>query len=238
MAQDPGEHRFAGVTVPDPQFAGDDGGADPGLATALSAYAASGDPALLVAGLRGRRLMVPLVAVLDEEELGETGLRQEKSSHMAIVSLVAADGRRALLAFTSVAAMAAWDPAARGVPANADRVAAAALDDSAQAVLLDLAGPTRTLVEGAALHVVAGGTRTPYDDASLVAAVARATRDVPGLRSASTAPGQDGTDLLVLVEPEQGADPMLVGRAVAVALASEPVVVAACPGGFDVGLTG
>ena len=98
--------------------------------------------------------MTPLVAVLDEAEESPDGLRQDKSSHMASVSLVAADGRRGLLAFSSVQSMAAWDPAARGIPALGATVAAGALDEGADAVLLDLAGPVRVALDGALLRAL------------------------------------------------------------------------------------
>ena len=46
---------------------------------------------------------------------------------MAAMTLLAADGHRALPVFTSIAALAAWDPAARPVPVTAARAAQAAV---------------------------------------------------------------------------------------------------------------
>lgn len=127
-------------------FADDDGSADPQLASTMRACAAGQCPvddviALLCAGVR---LLVPIVAVLDE--MGEDG--EDKSSHMASVSLLQADGRRGILAFTSLDALRAWDPTARPVPAAAPDVAAAALAEGAQGVLIDVAGPIRLPVDG------------------------------------------------------------------------------------------
>jgi hypothetical protein len=85
--------RFAGVTLPTPEFADDDGGADPRLAAALQRHAA-GAPVryeVLVA-LATARLLVPVVAVLDSDH-GDGPLREEKDSHMATVTLVNDDGR-------------------------------------------------------------------------------------------------------------------------------------------------
>jgi hypothetical protein len=242
--------RFAGATVPETEFAGDDGSADPRVIDALSAYAGSRNGlGAVVAALLGVRLMTPLVAVLDEAEDPGSGaghgLRQEKSSHLASVSLVAPDGRRALLAFTSVAAMAAWDPAARGIPAPATRVAAAALDEGADAVLLDLGSDLRCVVDGTALASLAQGVTPPpaYADPLVLAAVDAALAVVDGLRSARVAPPSDphdadAPDLLVLVEPWDGVDPGPLAREVAERLLEDPAVSRACRRGVAVGLAG
>ena len=49
--------------------------------------------------------------------------------------------RLALLAFTGLDAMRSWDPAARPVPVPAPTAALAALQDGAEALLIDVAGP-------------------------------------------------------------------------------------------------
>ena len=122
----------------------DTGAADAALADALSAYGA--DPASepdVLAALPGARLLVPVVAVLGEVEVGPDGLRRDKTSDMAAVLMQGADGRTALLAFTSVDAMRRWDPEARPVPVSAATAAQAALQDGAEALLIDVAGPVR-----------------------------------------------------------------------------------------------
>ena len=50
--------------------------------------------------------------------------------------------------FTGTAALAAWDPEARPVPVAAPLAARSALQDGAAALLIDLAGPIRFVVEG------------------------------------------------------------------------------------------
>ncbi|MFN8170015.1 MAG: SseB family protein [Candidatus Nanopelagicales bacterium] len=234
------ERRFAGVTVPDPAFADDDGSADPVLAEVLAnrADGAASDRDLVHAML-GRRLMVPLVAVLDEvEEPQADGLAREKDSHMASVSLIGADGRAALLAFTSVRSMAAWDPAARGIPASASTVARAAVEDGAAAVLLDLAGPARATITGRALEVLAGGEPwpPPYDDPLVQDAVAQVLSGLEGVSDYEVLQGEGGADLTVLVRADDDDQVAEVAAAVAQALAEDPVVADRCPGGFEVGV--
>jgi hypothetical protein len=158
--------------IPDPGFAGDVGGSDPTLSAALTAYAA--DPARhleVFAALRGARLLVPVVAVLGEAEVDEAGLTHDKSSDMPVSSevematalLTGRDGRQALLAFTGLESLAAWRAEARPVPVAASLAAQAALQEGASALVVDVAGPTTYVVEGALLEGLARGwsiTRT------------------------------------------------------------------------------
>lgn len=144
--------------IPDPGFAGDDGSAQPELAQALAAW--DRDPAAYpeaLAALQRSRLLVPVVAVLGEVEHDEAGLAHDKTSDMATVLVQGADGRLALLAFTGAEALAAWNPEARPVPVAADLAARSALQDGAAALVVDLAGPVRFVVEGEDLRGVAEG---------------------------------------------------------------------------------
>ena len=235
----PDDPRFAGVTVPDPAFADDDGGPDPDVAALLAEHAAGrASTRDVAAALRGARLMTPLVAVLDEAETTPDGLRAEKSSHMASVSVLTPDGRRGLLAFTSVASMAAWDPAARGIPAHAARAAAGALEEGADALVIDLGGPVRVALEGALLLAVATERPLPpaHEDPDVRAAAAQVLGTVTGLSAARLVPrvDGDGTDLRVLVAAAPHAALADVATRAAQGLVADPVIAGLCPGGVDV----
>jgi hypothetical protein len=157
------ERRLLGPGFPD-----DTGLADPDVRRALTSYGA--DPALqaeALAALAGARLLVPVVAVLGEVEVGEDGLARDKTSDMAAVLLEGADGRLAMLAFTGTDALAAWDPAARPVPVAAASAAQAALQEHAAALVVDIAGPATYVLEGDDLVGVASGwTLTRVGDRS------------------------------------------------------------------------
>ncbi len=191
--------------IPDSGFSGDDGSADPRLAAALAAWAAdrSAEQPVLDA-LREARLLVPVVAVLGEaEEVGEgpaAGLRREKSSDMAVPTLRAA-GRTALPAFTSTAALARWDPAARPVAVPLHQALQAALHEQADTIVIDLAGPVPYQLTGSALRSLAApsGGADPLADRAVRAAVRAAVAAEPAVRSAHLGPGPaDGTLALVL----------------------------------------
>jgi hypothetical protein len=146
-------------SIPDPGFAGDDGQASPELAAALAAYDA--DPDALhdetLAVLQHARLLVPVVAMLGDVEYDETGLAHDKTSDMATVLMRGRDGRTALLAFTSTESLHRWNPQARPVPVRASRVAEAAVQDHAAAMLVDVAGPVMFVVETEDLRELAAG---------------------------------------------------------------------------------
>ncbi len=149
---------MSGRTIPDPGFAGDDGAPNAALTAALTAYAGgTGTQVETLAALRAARLLVPVVAVLGEVEVDADGLAHDKTSDMASVLLQGADGRLALLAFSGMPALRAWDPEARPVPVTARTAALAALQDGAQALVVDVAGPATFVVEGQDLEGLARG---------------------------------------------------------------------------------
>ncbi|MDN4161524.1 SseB family protein [Nocardioides abyssi] len=149
----PDQKRLLGPGFPD-----DTGEAPPGLVAAATAYASDRRRYVdVLAALAECRLLVPVVAVLGEVEVDEQGLAHDKTSDMAAVLLTGADGRLALLAFSGTSAMAAWDPAARPVPVPARVAAQSTVQEGAAALLVDVAGPVRLVVEGEDLHALAAG---------------------------------------------------------------------------------
>lgn len=155
-------------TLPDPGFAGDDGGVDPAVGAALAASATAPDDAELAAQalavLQDARVLVPVVAILGEVEYDENGLAHDKSSDMAAVLITARSGRTGLLAFTGSDPLKRWNPEARPVPVALKDAAAAALQDGADALVVDLAGPAMFAVEGEALRAIASGYRWHRDE--------------------------------------------------------------------------
>lgn len=147
--------------IPNPGYADDDGSTPGAVGAALAAYAA--DPGLgryqLIAALQATRVLVPVVAILGDVEYDEHGHAHDKSSEMATVLTTAPDGRTGMLAFTSMATMAAWDPQARPVASTLQTAAASGIQDGAAALVIDLAGPQQLVVEGEELAYVADGLR-------------------------------------------------------------------------------
>ncbi|GAA4804849.1 SseB family protein [Nocardioides caeni] len=159
-SDDPGPERPDARRLQGSAYVDDDGSADAALRTALEAWGSgAGSRPAVLAALVDARLLVPVVAVLGEVEVGDDGLARDKTSDMAAVLLAGADGRMALVAFTDLPALAAWDPTARPVPVAAPLAAATAVQEGAAALVLDVAGPHRFVLDGDDLHRFAAGWR-------------------------------------------------------------------------------
>ena len=145
--------------IPDPGFADDDGTAPADVVAALAAYDEAPEAlhAPTLALLQETRVLVPVMAVLGEVELDEHGLAHDKTSDMATVLITGRDGRTALLAFTSTASLTAWNKQARPVAVELRKAALSAIQDGADALVIDIAGPVLFAVEGPELRSLAEG---------------------------------------------------------------------------------
>lgn len=241
-------------TIPDPGFAGDDGRAAPAVEGALAAYAAGrGSNADVARALLGSRLMVAVVAVAEEVESVslQNGARAlvEKQTDMNVVLLKLPDGRTAMPAFTSLAALTAWHPEARPVPVEAERACLAALAEGADLVVVDPAGPVALGLEGALLRSLARGREPlpPGRDPEVADAVRTVLAAEAGVAAAVLLPAAAppgcadpaGADLTLGLVPADGlrpADAAALARRVAEALAADPLLRERLDGGLDLAL--
>lgn len=83
---------------------------------------------------------------------------QPGMDRMGTAIIADAAGRRALLCFTGVDALAAWRADARPVPVTGEEAAQAALQEDCDALLIDIAGPTRYALSGTGLWALAAGS--------------------------------------------------------------------------------
>lgn len=179
-------------------FEGDDGAADPALEAALVAD----DAAALMDALASARLLVPIVA--EPVETGvEGGLTVDKQTDMAAVTLVAPDGERALPVFTSLAALAAWDPNARPVPVTSARAGQAAVSEQCDVIVVDVAGPATRVLRPSMVWALAQERQwlAPHADPFVAKAVAAALAEenaVSSHRIEEGAPAGQGILGLVL----------------------------------------
>ena len=143
-------------------FPGDDGAPQAVVREALGRFAASYEPAdylRAIAALCGDRLLVPVVATATQVGTTVGGLASDKEAEMAVVMLQRTDGGKAMLGFTGLDALQAWDARARPVPVTVDKVAETAAAEGAVAVLVDVAGPHPLVLEGEVLDALARGHR-------------------------------------------------------------------------------
>jgi len=224
----------------------DRGDADPAAAVALRAFASGqGSEHAALSALASARLLIPVVAVLTEPaapaDQPVTGgrasapgprpasaLRREKASEMALPTLIGQDGRTAVLAFTGLPALLAWRPDTRPVPVPAGQVWRAAAG-TADAVVIDVAGPVTLAVDGARLAALAAGQPAPlpHEAPDVLAAVAAAVAGEPAVAEFGLRAGDDGTDLTVELALATGHQPGSAGAQEAAGRAAARIM-AAC----------
>ncbi len=182
-------------------FAGDDGTTPAALA---AAYAMEVPHRLgaVVDALRGARVLIPVVANIDEMEEPEYEgqVVGDKQSHAAMVTVAAADGRAALPVFSSTATMTAWRSDARPVPVEARKAALAAGTEADSLLVLDPGTPEATLIPSQAVAAIATGEewKNPLLDTEVHEAIAQIVEAIPAATRAEVQPGKDAEIRIVL----------------------------------------
>lgn len=185
---------WSGRTLTAQPFPGDDGTADARLLEAL----AGGDLGEITRAWAPTRALVPIVAVLGEEEAELVAAQGDKSADMALVTLVGEDEARVLPVFTSVAALQTWNPEARPVPVEAARAAQAAVVEECPRILIDPAGAAVELPRPVVWAVAQGREWVPpAEDPELLAGIAALVKAVPEVKAHRCEP--DGATGLVVV---------------------------------------
>ncbi|GAB4098776.1 SseB family protein [Sinomonas halotolerans] len=173
-------------------FDDDDGLADAGVAAALAALATGAvDETGVHRALASARVFVAVVASLAEGGLGEHGFAEDKEADMALVTLSAPDGRKALPVFTSVARLSAWHPGARPVAVYAPRAALSAVAEEAQLVVVDPGAETTFVLRRPAVWALAQQREwTPsYSDPELLGEVQQAAAGLGAVRAVEISAG-------------------------------------------------
>lgn len=181
------------------QHENDDGSADENYRNALEELnSGTGSEADVVAALAAVRVFVPIVAEVAATGKGADGLVTDKESDMAMVSLKAPDGRKALPVFSSVEFLRAWHPEARPVAVAAPRAALSAAAEDAQLMVIDPGAPQTFVVRRpAAWSLAQQKPWTPsYLDGEVRQAVELAAEGLSAVHSVQVRPGSGIASLL------------------------------------------
>ncbi len=147
---------WAGRSFDANNFAQDDGSAPKALMDALLAFREGKvNSEAVVDAIRESRLLIPLLAELTESADGAHGQKIDKSADLSIVTVATPDEQNGLPVFTSVAAMQRWNPKARPVPADARRVALAAVVEDNTRIILDPESETEFAIRRPAIAAIA-----------------------------------------------------------------------------------
>lgn len=237
------QERFAGKSIPESAFADDDGSPDENLTAMLeAAKAGTADRHVVQAALLQARVFVPVVAILDSEDVTESGQRVEKDSHMATVSVQRSDGAKALLAFSSTDRMAVWNSEARPVATMAPAAAQAAIDEGSVAMIVDYGHDHGFVLDGVGLSKLANQEvwTNPLTDNELMSKLANVLAQVGAEEGvtyeAVPSGGQEDVRIVIKFPPALDGDEAEEKRQeliqqVAGALQQDPDIVNGLPGG-------
>lgn len=163
---------WAGRELQPNVFADDDGAARVELLAAIEKFQSTLNPFEVFEEFKKSRLLIPLIAVLGESEIGAHGQTVDKSAELSIVNVKTPDDQVGLPVFSSVEAMRIWNPEARPVPHDAVRVALAAASEGNTRIILDPGSASEFAFRRAAIAALAQGHnwQAPYLDERVIAA--------------------------------------------------------------------
>jgi hypothetical protein len=192
--------------------ASDDGTAPARVIEAIKRFRASevGVREVLEA-LRAERLLLPLLAVRGEEGVGTHGRLVDKTQELSLVTAASPDGRPALLAFTSVDTMRAWNVTARPIPIQVPRIALAVASEGTPLIVVDPGAATMFVVRRPAFRALATGEQwlPSYEDPDVLQAFLEVSSGEEALVAVQLAPGDPmarltGAELLVQLSVRAG----------------------------------
>lgn len=175
------------------QYPGDQGTTDPALQQVFDAFVAGEvDEAAVVDALRNVRIFAPVVAQLSQAEITEAGLVSDKESDMALVSIQAPDGRKALPIFTAVDALTGWHDLARPVAADMRKTALSAVEDENQLIVINPGQNLTFVLRRPAFWAIAKGQEwvPSYRNPQVAQALQDLAAPIPSVTAVEAAPGQ------------------------------------------------
>jgi hypothetical protein len=169
--------------------------------------------------VRVSRLLIPLVAHAGDVGVAPGGHLVDKTQELSIITVAGPDGRSVLPAFTSVEAMAHWNPKARPIPADGVRVALAAASEGTDLVVLDATTDTEFAIRRPALWAMAQEKpwQPSYLDEEVLAEFMAAADGEDAIVAIQLAPGDPdarlaGPELIVQLSLLEGLDAIALAK--------------------------
>lgn len=129
---------WEGRAFQDNPHANDSGETPADVAQRLVAWRAkTGTFTDLVATISTSRFLIPLVTHAGDDFDVDNPVMEDKVQELSVVTVAGPDGERVIPAFTSVVAMRAWNPDARPIPIDAQRVALAAASEQTERIVVN-----------------------------------------------------------------------------------------------------
>lgn len=220
---------WAGRTFASNNFSDDDGSASPAFIEAVAAFRGaelwSDDKAhalrKAVDTVRATRFLIPLIAEAGDLGTNKDGLVVDKTQELSVVLVEGPDNSKALPAFSSVAAMQAWRADARPIPIPGIQLAAAAIEDGVDMIVIDPAQNSELTIRARAFEAIADQRIwiPPQLDGELIRIFSAPGQNEPYVRGIRLMPGDPdargmGSELIVEVSMVPGLEQDDVQRVV------------------------
>jgi hypothetical protein len=191
--------------------AGDAGETPVDVAERLTAWrAGTGSFTDVVAALAVNRFLIPLVTHAGDDFDSDNPVMEDKVQELSVITVAGPNGEKVIPAFTSVDAMNAWNPDARPIPIDAQRVALAAASEQTDRIVVNPGTDSIVLRRPVVWSIAQGADyRAPWESPEFVADTRDLLGDIANLIEIGVASGDpnatgDGPDVTLLLALPDG----------------------------------
>ena len=204
---------WEGRAFQDNPHASDSGETPPEVAESLVSWrAGSGTLTDLVAAIATSRFLIPLVTHAGDDFDADHPVMEDKVQELSVVTVAGPNGEKVIPAFTSVAAMSAWNQTARPIPIDAQRVALAAASEQTDRIVVN-PGTDSIVLRRPVVWSIAQGKPyvAPWESAEFLADTRAFLEGIDNLVDIAVAPGDpnatgDVPDVELILELIDGLD--------------------------------
>jgi hypothetical protein len=204
---------WEGRTFQDNPHARDTGQTPADVAERLTEWrAGTGTFTDLVAAFAVNRFLVPLVVHAGEAFDVDNPVMEDKVQELAVITVAGPSGETVIPAFTSVAAMSVWNPDARPIPIEAQRVALAAASEHTDRIVVNPGTDSIVLRRPVVWSIAQGNPYVaPWESTEFLAETRRLLAGIDNLLEIGVAPGDpnatgDGPDVTLVLALVDGLD--------------------------------
>ena len=197
---------WEGRTFQDNPHAGDTGETPADVTESLTAWrAGTGTFTDLVAAFADNRFLIPLVTHAGDDFNVDNPVMEDKVQELSVITVAGPNGEKVIPAFTSVAAMSAWNSEARPIPIDAQRVALAAASEQTDRIVVNPGTDSIVLRRPVVWSIAQGNPYiAPWESSEFVAETRKLLAGINNLLEVEVAPGDsnatgDGPDVTLLL---------------------------------------
>lgn len=205
---------WEGRTFHENPHAGDTGDTPADVAESLTAWrAGTGSFTGLVAAFGGSRFLIPLVTHAGDDFDVDNPVMEDKVQELSVITVAGPSGETVIPAFTSVAAMSAWNSEARPIPIEAQRVALAAASEQTDRIVVNPGTDSIVLRRPVVWSIAQGNSYSaPWESTEFLAATRNLLGGIANLHEIGVTPGDPmatgyGPDVTLILGLIDGLDP-------------------------------